>query len=63
MKPKPRFSLTLEGEHDTSDPDGYRRVKLLLKRLLRSHNLKCVAIAPAKSKQCSDVGGVPIGTD
>lgn len=49
---KPRYELTLEAEHDPSDVDGIRRMKLMLKRLLRTHRLRCLSIVPKQeSKQ------------
>jgi hypothetical protein len=45
MKTRPqRFVLTLQLNEDETDPDGYRRLRLALKRLLRCWGLRCTKI-------------------
>ena len=34
--------MVIEAEHDPADLHGIRRLRSLLKRLLRSHKLKCL---------------------
>ncbi|WP_428305835.1 hypothetical protein [Lacipirellula sp.] len=43
---KPRFNLLIEANHQADDPDGTRRLRLVLKRLLRSFGLRCVTAVP-----------------
>ncbi|WP_428306751.1 hypothetical protein [Lacipirellula sp.] len=41
------YHLTLEAKPQADDPDGVRRVRMALKKLLRSFGLKCVRVEPA----------------
>ncbi|WP_152098008.1 hypothetical protein [Lacipirellula parvula] len=41
------YQLTLEAKPQADDPDGARRVRMALKRLLRSFGLRCVKVEPA----------------
>lgn len=43
---KPRYQLLIEVQHQADDPDGTRRLRLVLKRLLRSFGLRCVTVTP-----------------
>jgi hypothetical protein len=45
METKPqRFVLTLQPSKDETDPEGYRRLRMALKKLLRCWGLRCVRI-------------------
>ena len=50
-----RFLLTLQAEHDPTDLDGIRQLRLLLKRLLRSHRLRCLAVVPVEELDKTDI--------
>lgn len=41
------YQLTIRPEHDASDVDGIRRVRLLLKRMLRTLRIRCLSIVEA----------------
>jgi hypothetical protein len=43
MKPKP-FILTLVPKHQDDDPEGFRRLRFILKRLLRGFSFRCTKI-------------------
>ena len=43
---KPRYQLLLEVQHQADDPDGTRRLRMLLKRMLRSFGLRCITATP-----------------
>jgi hypothetical protein len=47
--------LTIHADTDPTDPDGIRRLRLVLKRLLRAHRLKCLAIVPVHEPDDIDV--------
>jgi hypothetical protein len=56
----PTYQLELRPLPDKSDPQGIRRLRILLKRLLRSHRMRCVAIRPANgNRQCNSDEGNP----
>lgn len=38
------YLITVNAPPNTSDPDGTRRLRLALKRMLRSYGLRCVDI-------------------
>lgn len=42
-----QFMLTVEPLPQGDDPDGTRRLRSALKRLLRSYGLRCVAVTTA----------------
>ncbi len=46
---KPRYQLLIEVQHQADDPDGVRRLRMALKRLLRSFGLRCVSVVPEPS--------------
>jgi hypothetical protein len=41
------YQITLEAKPQPDDPDGVRRLRMGLKRLLRSFGLRCVRVEPA----------------
>lgn len=41
---KPRYQLLIEVQHQANDPDGVRRLRMALKRLLRSFGMRCVTV-------------------
>lgn len=43
---RPTYCLTLRPEPDSSDPDGVRRLRALLKAALRSYRLRCLDCRP-----------------
>ena len=43
-KPVHRFAAVIEAPYQPDDPTGARRVRMALKRLLRTHNLRTVEI-------------------
>jgi hypothetical protein len=43
------YQLTLEAHGEPQDPEGVRRLPITLKRLLRSHRLRCVDVRPIES--------------
>lgn len=45
--PNPRFQILIEAQPQADDPDGNRRLRMALKRLLRSFGLRCVSVTPA----------------
>ncbi|MEX2169504.1 MAG: hypothetical protein WD851_09335 [Pirellulales bacterium] len=45
--PPSRFAAIIEAPHQADDPTGARRVRMALKRLLRTHNLRAVEIRRA----------------
>lgn len=48
---KPRFQLLIEAQPQTDDADGTRRLRMALKRLLRSHGLRCLNMTPVDDAQ------------
>jgi len=44
MAKSARYKLILQPTPDRSDPDGVRRLRRALKRLLRGYGLRCVEI-------------------
>lgn len=46
MTPAP-YTLTVEAKRQSDDPDGTRRLRHLLKRMLRSYGLRCISMAPS----------------
>lgn len=45
---RPTYILRLRPEPDSTDPDGIRRLRALLKAALRSYGMKCIEVAPAQ---------------
>jgi hypothetical protein len=45
------FCIVVRPLPDASDPAGYRRLRILLKRLLRSYRMHVVSIRPVNGKQ------------
>jgi len=41
------YQLTLRAVPQADDPHGVRRLRLLLKRLLRTHGFRCTMVQPA----------------
>jgi hypothetical protein len=55
MKVKARYVLIIEAEHRADDPNGMRRLRLLLKRALRAFGLRCIEVKPVdETKQERD---------
>jgi len=46
-----RFTLTLIDADNPADPPAEQRLRAALKRLLRSHGLKCERVAPVEQEQ------------
>ena len=42
----PEYTIRLRCQHDPTDPDGIRRLRAALKRLLRGYGLRCIAVEP-----------------
>lgn len=53
------YQLTLEAKPQVDDPDGARRIRMALKRLLRSFGLRCIRVEPVTKPV---VTGVVAGT-
>jgi hypothetical protein len=43
---QPTYIITVRPEQQPDDPDGIRRLRELLKRLLRSFGMRCLSIKP-----------------
>lgn len=56
-KPEPRFEIVLQAERGSPHP-VYRRLALVLKRLLRSHGFRCIS---AREVEGEDMGGMGKG--
>ncbi len=54
MIDRPTYTLTLRPEPDPGDPDGIRRLRAALKRLLRCYGLRCIALAPEAMPTAAD---------
>jgi len=46
-----RFTLTLIDAGNPADPPAEQRLRMALKRILRSHRLRCERVAPVQQEQ------------
>jgi hypothetical protein len=52
-QPEPSYTLTIAPLPQADDPNGIRRLRGLLKRLLRSDRMRVVSIVPTSSMEAS----------
>jgi hypothetical protein len=53
MKTRPRFTIEIEAPATNYDLDGIHRLKILLKRMIRSHGLRCIRAVEVEAKEKS----------
>ena len=58
---QPEYQLRLRPLPDNTDPDGTRRLRAALKRLLRTHRLRCVEVIPQLEGEGEPSHPTPMG--
>ena len=52
----PEYTIRLRCQHDPTDPDGIRRLRAALKRLLRGYGLRCLECRPTVPPDLDSTG-------